>query len=774
MVWLKTIIKLALLTAIIIFFIAVGIPIGIIIAYWGDLPSLEPLGYETQSWHYPTKVYSDITRFSKGMSQGNVLERLERLGYQQVGDESLREGQFYSSTNEMKLFLRELRYPRLNLKPRLITIQISGKKIAKIKSIDGTTLSEFILEPEIVAEFYGSEGTDRELVNLDEVPQDLINAFIAIEDKRFYDHFGFDPYRIAGALYWNFKHRHGIAKQGASTLTQQLARDLFLTRKQLWARKIKEGLLAVKIERKYTKDEILERYLNRINLGRYGSREVYGVREAARYYFGKAIEDLNVQECATLAAIPKDQMRYSPVRNPKRSHERRQTVLREMLRYGFVDAKQYDEAKASPLETVSVIEWTANEYMAYFIEYIRSQVESTHNPSAVHWEGLEVYTTMDVSMQRAANRAVKTWLQELDAKVPGYPPYDDNKAKWSAGERGDGIVDPVEYMQAALVSIEPSTGYIKAMIGGRDWYSTQFNRAFQSLRQPGSAFKPIVCSAGFDSNLITPATIVLDEQWEIEDPSLPSGYWRPRNFREKFYGQVTVRKLLVHSYNVATARLLYDTIKPERAAAMGRALGIKTPLLPYPSLALGASEVTVLELTSAYGVFAHQGARAEPICVKYILDREGNILEENTPSIKRVLDKNVAYLVTYLLQGVIKNGTGASSRWKYGFNRPAAGKTGTTNNETDAWFMGFVPDLVTGVWVGFDDPIKSTRHTGAEGALPIWSNFMKAAVDGPEKDFPVPDGVVFKNIDADTGLPATKGSQKVLREAFIKGTEPEF
>jgi len=780
MVWLKAIIKVALLTAIIIFLIAVGIPIGMIIGYWNDLPSLEPLGYETQSWHYPTKVYSDTTRFSQGMSQGNVLERLERLGYQQAGDEYLNEGQFYlnrpadSSTNEMKLYLRELRYPRLNLKPRLITIQISGRRIAKIKSIDGTVLSEFLLEPEVIAEFYGSEGTDRELVDLDEVPQDLINAFLAIEDKRFYDHFGFDPYRIAGALYWNFKHRHGIVKQGASTLTQQLARDLFLTRRQLWTRKIKEALLAVKIERKYTKDEILERYLNRINLGRYSSREVYGVREAARYYFGKEIKDLNIQECATLAAIPKDQMRYSPIRNPKRSHERRQIVLREMRRYGFIDKEQYDEARASALETVSVTEWTANEYMAYFLEYIRSRVESTHNPSAVHWEGLEVYTTMDVSMQRAANSVVKMRLQTLDARVRGYPPYDDNKARWSAGERGDGIVDPVEYMQAALVSIEPSTGYIKAMVGGRDWYSTQFNRAFQSLRQPGSAFKPFVCSAGFDSNLITPATIVVDEQWEIEDPSLPSGFWRPRNFREKLYGQVTVRKLLVHSYNVATARLLYDTIKPNRAAAMGRALGIKTPLLPYPSLALGASEVTVLELTSAYGVFADQGMRAEPICVKYILDREGNILEENTPSIRRVLDKNVAYLVTYLMQGVIKYGTGRSSWLRYSFSRPAAGKTGTTNNETDAWFIGFVPDLVTGVWVGFDDPIKSTRRTGAEGALPIWSDFMRAVVDGPEKDFPVPDGVVFMDIDADTGLPATKGSQKILREAFIKGTEPEF
>ncbi|MFC1718977.1 penicillin-binding protein 1A, partial [Candidatus Poribacteria bacterium] len=777
LVWLKTLAKVISLVAVVVFFIAVGIPIGMIIAYWNDLPSLGPLEYETQSWHYPTKVYSDITRFSREMSSGNLLERLERLDYEQIDNESLSEGQFYlrkpadSSTNEIKLYLRELIYPRLTLKPRLVTIDISGKKIAKIKGADGTVLSEFILEPEVVAEFYGSEGTDRELVALDEVPQDLINAFIAIEDKRFYKHPGFDLYRIFGSLYRNF--RYG-SRQGASTLTQQLARDLFLSRRQLWTRKIKEALLAVKIERKYTKDEVLERYLNRANLGRYGSREVYGVKEAARYYFGKDLQDLSIQECATLAAIPKDQMKYSPIKNPEDSRKRRQIVLSQMQRYGFIDKEQYDEAKASELETATTGGQVLKGHMAYFLEYIRLQVENTHDPDKIHWEGLEVYTTMDVSMQRAASNTVEARLQELDARISGYPPYEDNKASWSDGERGDGILNPIEYMQAALVSIDPSTGYVKAMVGGRDWYSTQFNRAFQSLRQPGSAFKPFVCSAGFASNLVTPATIVVDEPWEIEDPSLPDGFWRPRNFRERFYGQVTVRKLLVHSYNVATARLLYDTIKPDRAAAMGRAMGIKTPLAPYPSLALGASEVTVLELTSAYGVFANQGMRAEPICVKYVLDREGSILEENTPSVQRVLDKKVAYLTTYLMEGVVEEGTGRNSRRVYGFRRPAAGKTGTTNNETDAWFIGFTPDLVTGVWVGFDDPIKSTRRTGAEGALPIWSDFMKAAADGSVKEFRAPDGILFKDIDADTGLPATQGSEKVIREAFIRGTEPEF
>lgn len=779
--WLKKIIKIALLVAIALFLIAIGIPMGIMLAYWNDLPSLEPLEYETQSWHYPTKVYSDIARLTREMSAEKLLERLGRLRYEQIDNTPVAEGQFYlkntatSSTNEMKLYLRGFNYPRLALRPRLITIEIKGRKIAEIKDTDGTALREFILEPEAIAEFYGSEGTDRELISLDEAPQDLLNAFMAIEDKRFYEHSGFDLYRIAGAFYWNLKHPRR-SPQGASTLTQQLARDLFLTRQQRWTRKIKEALLAVRIERKYTKDEILERYLNRINLGRYGSREIYGIKEAAKCYFGKEVPDLNLQECAILAAIPKDQMWYSPIRNPDRSHGRRQIVLGQMLRYGFIDKEQYDEAAESELETVSIREQAANKRMGYFLEYIRLQVEKTqaHNPDAIHWQGLEVYTTIDASMQFAANSAVHGKLDKLDKDILRFPVYEDNKARWNAGERGDKVQNPVEYVQAGLVAIEPSTGYIRAMVGGRDWYAAPFNRAYRAMRQPGSAFKPFVFGAAFANNLVTPATIVVDEPWEIEDPSLPDGFWRPENFYEKFYGQVTVRRMLVKSINVATARLLYEVIGPEKAAAFGRAMGIKSPLAPYPSLALGASEVNLLEITSAYGVLANQGMRAEPICIKYVLNRERSILEENVPSTRRALDKNVAYLITYLMEDVVEEGTGRNLRRLYGFNRAAAGKTGTTNDETDAWFIGFVPGIVTGVWVGFDNPAKSVKASGAIAALPIWADFMKAVVDDPKRDFQAPDGIVFVNVDADTGLPATRGTTNVIREAFLKGTEPEF
>jgi 1A family penicillin-binding protein len=771
---LKKFMQVILLLAMIFLFVALGIPVGVIIAYWNDLPSLEPLEYGTQSWYYPTKVYSDISRVCPGMSLENLLKKLKRLDYNQVSGEPTSEGQFYlkepvpSVTNEMKLYLRELNYPRLALPSRLIATQIKEGKIAEIRSADETSLSEFVLEPEVIAEFYGSEGTDRELVSLSQVPEVLSRAFIAIEDKRFFRHWGFDPYRIMGVLYLNIKHRRIV--QGASTITQQLARDLFLTKRQLWSRKVKEGLLAIKIERKYTKDEILERYLNRINLGRYGSREVYGVGQAARYYFGKDPWELNLQECATLAAIPRDQTRYSPIRNPENALRRRQLVLRQMLEEGFITKSRYEEAVASPLVTASAEEQSSNRHVMYFLEYIRGQLEREYEPSAIHRRGLAVYTTLDMSMQLAADSAVQMGLRMLDRDLK-FPPYDENKTKWLAGEHGKGVENPEEYLQGALVSVDPSTGYIKAMVGGRDFYVNQFNRAVQSRRQPGSAFKPFVYCAAFANNLATPTSIVVDEPWGVE---VPDGRWEPENFYDRFYGQVTVRKMLAKSINVATARFFYEKVGPDKVIDIAKAMGIKSPLDAVPSLALGSSGVSVLEITSAYGVWANQGMYVEPLCIKYVLDREGNIREENISPARRVLDENVAFQMTYLMKGVVQEGTGRRLTTVFGFDKPAAGKTGTTNDETDAWFIGFVPGLVAGVWVGFDDYSKSIGYTGALAALPIWYDFMKSVVDEPVKDFPVPEGIVFKQVDADTGLPATSGSTNVIREAFLRGTEPRL
>ncbi|MBM3212430.1 hypothetical protein FJZ33_09430, partial [Candidatus Poribacteria bacterium] len=444
---LKKILQIILLSFLILFFLVMSIVGGMVIAYWNSLPSLDSLEYEAAAWQYPTKVYSDISKIVPDSSSKNLLRRLERLNYRKIDTQPTEQGQYYligpseNGDSQMFLYLRELIYPipsRLVVQPRLLEIQITGDKITNIKENNGATTNEFILEPEVIGEFYGTEGTDRELVTLPDIPPKLSQAFMAIEDKRFYKHFGFDIYRIFGALWWDITHFSKA--QGASTITQQLARDLFFTREKIFTRKIKEALLAIKIEQRYTKDEILERYLNRINLGRYGSREVYGVGQAAKYYFGKNVSELNLQECATLACIVKSPSKYSPINNSDRAFKRRQIVLKQMEKIGYITEKEYKDAAASPLVTATFSNVT-DRNLGYVLEYIRIQMEGLlreYEPNALYRLGLRVYTSLDASMQSAANSAVQKGLNVLDRSL-GYPIYNENLARWSSGERGKGI-----------------------------------------------------------------------------------------------------------------------------------------------------------------------------------------------------------------------------------------------------------------------------------------------------------------------------------------------
>jgi 1A family penicillin-binding protein len=758
--------QIFLVIIVIILFILLGIPVGIILGYWNRLPSLDSLEYENKSWQFPSKVFSDVAYIYPKTSYEKLIQRLERLDYQTVDAEPTNPGEFYlinsesSDTNEIRLYLRHLKYPRLDREPMFVVIRTDKGNITAIKNKDGLPLNEFILEPEAIDEFYGGEGIDREIITLSQVTDDLRNAFIAIEDKRFYRHIGIDPYRIMAAIIWDIKHN--TREQGGSTITQQLARDLFLTRERIVTRKIKEWLMAIRIERKYTKDEILERYLNRVNLGRVGSREIYGVEQASKYYFGKHAWELSIPECATLAGIPKHPPRYSPIKNPENSKARRQLVLKQMFDLQYISEAQYDSAIETPLVTVSMGEsWSAD--IAYFLEYVRMELEKRFEPSALYGQGFNIYTTMDMSMQLSANSAVQKQLRIFDKSLK-FPNYDENKTKWFANDRNERVENPESFIQSSLVSIEPSTGYIKAMVGGRDFSINQFNRATQAQRQPGSAFKPFVYCAAFANKLATPADVIIDAPWRIK---LPDGIWEPKNFSHKYSGAVTLRTALVKSLNVPTAKLMNERVGVSKVIDLAKSMGIQSQLAHVPSLALGSSEVNVLEITSAYSVWANQGVRAEPVSVKYVIDREDNIVEENAPKTKRVLEKNVAYQMIYVMKGVVDGGTGSRIR-SLGFKRPAAGKTGTTNDSTDAWFIGFVPDLTTGVWVGFDDT-KSTHRTGAEAALPIWADFMKSVVEGPEKDFPVPGGVTFRSVNTVIGSDGSKSS----KEAFLPGTRPK-
>ena len=748
--------------------IGIGVGVGFIIGYWRGLPPLDPLEYkETSSWKLPSKVYSDVCEVKRGDTIEFLLDKLKRLEYVRVKRGTPRIGQFILKANErgfgdMMIYLREFEYPHWVHKPQLVRLRIEDGVITDIKDEKGRRIESFFIEPELIAELYSPEGTDRELIHLTEVPDDLVKAFLAIEDNKFYEHWGISIKRILGALYYNL--RTWSLRQGASTITQQLARNLFLTPKRSWRRKIKEALMAIKIEMRFSKDEILERYLNFIDLGRYGSREVYGVQQAAKYYFRKPVWELTLPECALIAALPRSPTLYSPIRHPDNALRRRNLVLRRMLENGYITESEYREAVKAPLG-VYPIPSMANE-APYFVDFLRQQLERRYSKTMLYTRGLKIYTTLDMSMQEAANKAVHDGLAKIDERL-GLPPYDKLDPE-------NPELDPLGYPQAALVAIEPETGYIRAMVGGRDYDVSQFNRAVQARRQPGSVFKPFVYCAAYEARIATPADTIDDSPWALKTPA---GVWAPKNYTGRFYGRVTLRKALERSINVATAKFFYYKVGARRVINLARRMGIRSPLKGVPSLALGSSELSLFELTSAYGIWAALGIRAEPIWVKYVVDRNGDIIEENLPKTRRVLSEAVAYQMVYQLEGVIEEGTGRRAKGM-GFSRPAGGKTGTTSRYTDAWFIGFTPDLVAGVWTGFDDPSLSIQLPGSQAALPIWTDFMKRACRGYVKDFKNPntiDGVVFREIDKNTGLLYNPGKcppDVAMREVFLKGTEP--
>jgi len=769
-----SILVISLLT---LFFISSGIVVGIILNYSGDLPELEPLDYsQTATWKQNLEIYSSLSEIKVGTTKNFLMDKLEHLDYQlenglNVPDEK---GKYVinfseeSSSGHMVIFLNDFHYPHQEYSSYLVKLYFRNNTIYRMER-EGKPINSFKLEPELISELYEKEGTSREIIRLDAIPDNLLKAFIAIEDVRFYQHWGVDIKRILGAILYNIKTMQ-LTGQGASTITQQLTRNMFLSRRKKYSRKIKEALLAIKIEYKYSKDEILEYYLNFTDLGRYGARQVYGVQRAAESFFDKPVWELELHECATLAGIPRSPTIYSPIRNPDNARQRRNVVLKAMLDNNFITPEQYSECIKKPLG-VKLPEAKKRGDAPHFLEYVQQKLEERYEPGFLYNRGLKVYTTIDMTMQRIANRVVPEHLEELDKEL-NYPDYEENKKNLK--------LDPIKsYLQAALIAIEPQTGEIKAMLGGREYYTPGnynfYNRAVVAKRQPGSSFKPFVIAAAFseETPIATPATIVEDEPWFTID--YKGDRWMPRNYKDRYYGKVTVRKMIEKSINVATAKFMNEEVGIEKTIEMARKLGIKSELSPYPSLALGSSGIPPLEMASAYGVFANEGIYAEPISILYVEGRQGNIIEENKPITYRVIDEKVSYLVTYIMQGVIERGTGIRARIM-GFERPAAGKTGTTNGYTDAWFVGFVPDLVTSVWVGFDDPQKSTQHEGAHAALPIWTNFMKQAVQGNVKGFRAPEGIVFVDIDKETGLPATNDTpeENIINEAFIRGTAPNL
>ncbi len=596
---------------------------------------------------------------------------------------------------------------------------------------------------------------NRSTVALKDIPRNLVNATISTEDRSFYQHWGVDIWGVGRAALSNLMHRR--ITEGGSTITQQLARNLFGTYERTLTRKLREVALAIQIERNFSKNQILEMYFNQIYFG----EGAYGVDAASKTYFNKTVQELSLPEAALLAGLPASPTQYSPRHHPASALARRSKVLRNMLTTGAITRVEFDHAMASPLGVTAVR--YSNERAPYFTEMVRLHLDERYGSNAVYEGGLRVYTTIDIDLQTAAERALERDLGALEADLKlkntyaNYVPQPPEK-----------LIRPT-YLQGAFVAIDPRNGYIRAMVGGRDFNQSNFNRATQAMRQPGSAFKPFVYTAAID-NGFRPTDIIVDEP--VSFPGGDGKLYQPGNYDRQFRGPVTLRYALQQSINIPAIKLLRK-VGTSLVASYARRMGIKSALGQNLSLALGSSEVNLLELTSAYAVLANRGIRNDPISILKVEDKNGNVLEKNSPRPTEVLTEETASTITSMLQSVMDHGTGFPSRAR-GFTLPAAGKTGTMDDYMDAWFVGYVPSLVAGAWVGYD--VKRTignGMTGARAALPIWTDFMIAATRGrPVEDFPQPAGTVTRQVCAETGMLATDACPTVTTETYNEGSEP--
>ena len=679
----------------------------------------------------------------------------------------------------------------------------------------------------------------RIVIDYPRIPKDFLNGIIATEDAHFYRHFGVDPFGIARALVSNVRSLR--ASQGGSTITQQLARNLFLRPDKTMSRKLQEAMLAIQIERQYTKEEILAFYSNQVYLG-HGR---YGVEAAAEYYFARHARDLSLAQCALLAGLVQGPGTLSPIRHPDRALQRRAHVLERMREEGYVTAAAAGAASAEPLGLLVASEGGAAG--RYFVEEVRRYLAQKYGEDALYSGGLTVETTLDPQAQRAAEQAVRDGVMQVERRrgfrtrwkhvdPQGLPDRYRDPA-WGAGppetgrtypglvlsasstsavvrvgsyratlgssaiewtgrrtpssvmKAGDLVpllvtrridsenrieaeLGPFPSVEGALVAIDPKSGEIRALVGGFDFERSEFDRAVQARRQAGSAFKPILFSTALDGGM-TPAHVLFDEPTVLVDPQTRQSY-QPENYYRRYDGLTTLREALEESRNIVSV-LLLDEVGYGPVIERARALGITTPLDPYPSMALGSFEVSLLELTSAYSVFPNQGIRVAPHFIRRVRDREGNVLEEANSEVREVMKPETAFEMTWLLKGVTEEGTAAKAMV---LGRPLAGKTGTTDDYTDAWFIGTSPSLTCGVWIGTDKRESlGNGETGAAAALPVWIHFFETVLQGkPVEEFERPSGVEFVAIDRRTGRRATASSgcdpKDVILEAFVMGTAP--
>lgn len=703
--------------------------------------------------------------------------------------------------------------------------------ITRVLGRDDTVVGEFATERRVVLRY-------------DEIPPVMRHAVLSAEDGDFFNHFGFSPTGLVRAVVTNLVKMRKAG--GASTLTQQLARKLFLTDEKTWERKVKELLLSVQIEKRYTKEEIFTLYCNQMYFG----HGAYGVEAASQLYFGKPVKDVAVEEAALIAGILQGNARQSPYINPDAARRRRNYTLDRMAAEGYIPAAEAAEAKTRPIVTRGDPGREAS-FAPYYLEEVRKHLEARYGAQQLYESGLTVRTPLDPRLQRIATRALDAGLRRVDKRRTGFRhaqpkvPAGTDLAKYrherwirplAAGDIVPALVERVDpagvapgtatlrigalhaelskegfqwtrrtqvaqvvavgdlvdvelltidqdertatvkleqtpLLEGAVVAIENRTGYVLAMVGGYNFGRSKFNRATQALRQIGSTFKPILYTAAIDRGL-TPATLLVDEPHAF-DAGAGQPPYTPRNYDGKFDGPLTLRTALERSRNIP-AVLTMEMLGPAQVAPYVERFGLPGPMPPYLSSALGAGESTLLALASAYSAFPNHGVRMDPVDVLSVADREGVLLEEHTPAAHDALRADTAYVMTSLLRGVVQRGTAASAN---ALNWPLAGKTGTVNDYTDAWFMGFDPEITLGVWLGYDEkkPIGN-GETGTTAALPIWIDIMKAYLEGRDRDnppaFEPPANIVFVPVNRHTGQPVDAGAPDAIQEAFITGTQP--
>ncbi len=734
---------------------ALLIGVGVFTYYWisfGRMIDERLAGHVNQT---TARIYAAPERIFCGekLSSTALVADLQRAGYNESKNTNTL-GWYQEKGKDLEIHPQHDSY---FAGKNALDVTFTGPQITAIKLLDdGSSQDVAEVEPQLLTNLFDSSREKRRKVLFSDIPPVMVNALLSAEDKRFFEHHGFDMIRIMGAAWADL--RRDARAQGASTLTMQVSRSFFFSTERTWKRKVAETMVSLELEHRFTKDQIFELYANEIYLGNRGSFAIHGFAEGSLAYFNKDLHDITLPEAAFLAGIIRAPNRYATSEfHPDRANEARDRVLTQMMDNRFITLAQMKDAKHTPLHLAPA--GLDNSDAPYFVDMVKDHLLEHFTENDLLSQSFRVYSTIDPALEHAASEAISVGIANVDQQLAR------KYAKWKKAGM------PAE-AQVAVVVLDPHTGEIRAVVGGRDYGQSQLNRVL-SHRQPGSVFKPFVYAAAFDNAVqgltpvVTPATTVVDEPTTFD---FDGKEYTPDNYGQEFHGTVTAREALTQSMNVATIKVA-EMIGYGRVVDLARQMGLSQDIQPTPAVALGAYDMTPLDVAAGYTAFANGGVRAEPLFIDHVVNSAGETLEHTGIKTKQVLDPRVAYQVTSVLEDVIDHGTGATVRAR-GFAGPAAGKTGTSH---DGWFAGYTSNLLCIVWVGFDDNRELTL-TGGNSAAPIWAEFMKRATALPQyhdlQDFAVPEGVNVVDIDPQTLQLASPACPMSRKEVFISGTEP--